>query len=727
MSIMAVLLSLLFSSAHLPTFSRVHFWKLAVYRRKTWLSLYVNRCCTSETSVSTSGHLISGIDKYKDLQKYFIRKLKAVYHRFSDIPDHSVVYGHHHVYYTEDDGIYRMDKRQMDQKPEKVLNLELISGEEEKTSLEKKQRFQWLIQRIRLSPQEQHLAASMKCCHRGELRFVVVRLGEGKSLPLDPQHIMFTLDKVFSFEWATDEVLFYTTLEGLRSSTVFRLDLASSGKKITSVYEETQPDVFVEVGLSRDRQILTINCNSRTCSEVLLSDVATSQLEPCVVQPRQLDLLYHVEHWRRWLIILASTGPGQEYQVVQAPLSEPSMASWVSLFAPGPGTAIKDMDVVGDHCVLVARTPTSELVLIVVPLTHPKEAYVLPLPCWACAIETKKPGLADQQNVLEFLVSSPVHTPVPYCLYPEKGVLLSGTEDGSFPESQAKFITTHLEACSQDGTLVPVTLFNAGPMEHLNRVPLLVHVYGAYGRDLSMVFCPEKRLLLEHGWALAYCHIRGGGECGLSWQRQARVEGKQRSVEDLQACLQHLFSIGVSSPSLTAVTACSAGAVPVGALCNRRPNLMQAVTLQAPFLDVLGTMEDPSLPLTLEDRDEWGDPVGNPKHRRIISSYCPLHNITPQRYPSMLLQAYSGDPRVPLAGVLKYTDRLKKAIFSHFSTKPTSEYKPEPNIVLNVQRGENHLGPDHFEQMVEEEALKLAFLYTELDLDPPRPTHKRRR
>ncbi|KAF0027113.1 hypothetical protein F2P81_019854 [Scophthalmus maximus] len=540
------------------------------------------------------------------------------------------VCGHHHVYFIEGDGIYRMDERQREL--EHVLNLGQVSGGEEKKGPkngERMQTFQWTIQRIRLSPQEKHLAATLKANHREELRCVVVKL-DRKMSSLDPSHIMLTLDKVFSLEWATDEVLFYTTLEGLRCSRVFRLDLTSSGSRITSVYEEERPDVFVEVALSRDRQILSINCNNRTSSEVLLIDTTAANLEPLLVQPRQLDLLYHVEHWRRCLVILANTGPGQEYEVVQAPLTDPSMASWVSLFVPGPGSAVKDMEVVGDHCVLAGTTPTNELVLTVVPLTHPMKAYTVPLPSWACAIETKKPGLADESKVLEFLLSSPVHPPVPYCLYLEDGLLLSGTEDGSFPVNRGNYTTRRLEACSQDHTLVPVTLFHAVPVEGLRQMPLLVHVYGAYGRDLHMEFCPGKRLLLEQGWTLAYCHIRGGGELGLSWQRQAQKEGKQKGVEDLQACLQHLFSLCVSSPSLTALTACSAGAVPVGALCNRHPHMMRAVSLQAPFLDVLGTMEDPSLPLTLEDGEEWGDPLGNPKHRLSITSYCPLHNISPQ-------------------------------------------------------------------------------------------------
>ncbi|XP_060943685.1 prolyl endopeptidase-like isoform X2 [Limanda limanda] len=683
---------------------------------------------TRENSTSPAEGLSSGLETYKVLQKYFNKRLRAMYRRISSTTDHSVVCGHHHVYFIEGDGIYRMDNRQRDLEPEQVLNVGQVSGgEEERGSKngERKQTFQWIVQRVRLSPQEKHLAATLRAAHREELRCVVVKLKREMTTSLDPLHVLTTLDKVFSCEWATDEILFFTTLEDLRCSRVSRLDLIPGRSRITSVYEETRPDVFVEVALSRDRQLLSINCNSRTGSEVLLVDTTTTSVEPLLVQPRQPDLLYHVEHWRRTLIILANTGPGQEYQVVQAPLSNPSMVSWVSLFAPSSGSAVKDMDVVGDHCVLTVRTPTNELVLTVIPLTHPEKAYTVPLPTWACAIETQRPGLADQCKVLELLISSPVHPAVPYCLYPEDGLLLSDTEDGSVRENQDDYTTARLEACSQDGALVPVTLFHAGPVEGLRLAPLLAHVYGAYGRDLHMDFCPEKRLLLEQGWALAYCHIRGGGEKGLSWQRQACEEKKLKGVEDLHACLQHLFSSGVSSPSLTALTACSAGAVPVGALCNRHPHMIRAVTMQAPFLDVLGTMEDPSLPLTLEDREEWGDPIGNPKHRLSISSYCPLHNITPQCYPSMLLTAYSSDARVPLAGVLKYTEQLRKVIHTHFTTDPQSGCEPAPNIVLNIQPGANHLGPDDFELMLEEEALNLAFLYKELGLELPRRKRKK--
>ncbi|XP_008319888.1 prolyl endopeptidase-like, partial [Cynoglossus semilaevis] len=629
--------------------------------------------------------------------------------------DHSAVCGRHHVYFVDGDGIYRTDKSHKN--PEQVLDLEQVSGADDENRAGSRDR-KWSVQRIRLSPAEKHLAATLKANDRDEPRCVIVQL-EG----FKPSNVLLTLDAVFTFEWATDQVLFYTTAQGLRSSRVCRLDLSGCVHSITSVYEEQQPDVFVEVALSRDQEVLSINCSSRSSSQVMLLLQQQHRSRPHLVQERQPGLLYHVEHWRGHLIILANTGPGREYQVLQAPLSQPSMVSWVPVFTPDPGTVIKDMDIVGDHCVLTVRTNTNHLVLTVVPLMNQERVYTVKLPSWVCVVETRRAAVPEQTEVLELFIWSPVHSPHLLRLDPHLGLVSSGSE--ASPSTGDRYKTTSLEACSHDGSLVPVTLFHSASVEASRRTPLLLHVYGSYGLDLGMDFCPQKTLLLEGGWALAYCHIRGGAEKGLSWHRQARRGGKERGVQDLQACLQRLFSSGVSCPSLTAITAHSAGAVPVAALCNRQPHLMRAVSLQAPFLDVLGTMEDQSLPLTLEDRDEWGDPVANPKDRLSIASYCPRHNITPQCYPSMLLTAYSDDSRIPLAGVLKYSQQLKEAIDTHFSTNPQPEPGPEPNLVLNIKSGASHHGPDDFEQMLEEEALNLAFLHKELGLHPPRRRPRR--
>ncbi|XP_055083164.1 prolyl endopeptidase-like [Periophthalmus magnuspinnatus] len=694
------------TTSHLHKLNQFFIRKHVIFKR-----LVLPRCYSSDNSCPTSG-----AERYRDSQRHFSRRVRATRLRFSAVPNYSRVYGRHHVYFIDTNGIYRIDQRR-DNSLEKLLDLERF--------LEKGGSGRWCVQRIRLSPQETRVAVTLKHSHEEKQRCVIISVAHESLFPSVQPRVIFTLEKVFSFEWATDDVLFYSTLDGLRSSSVFCLDFSKNGK-ISSVFEESKLDVFVEVALTRDQKLLTINSNSRSSSEVHVIDKENPSHQPILVQRREPDLLYHVEHWKGSLIILTNTGPGQEYQVVQASLSKPSVDSWLPLFTPHPGFTIKDMDIIEDFGVLTTRTPSHHLGLTVISLNKPDVLYFMELPSWSCTFEPKKADVRGKNNTLEFLISSPVHPPNQFCLLPEEALVLSAKDNKRYTDELNAVITSRLEARSKDDTPVPITLFHAARLEALKEAPMLVHVYGSYGRDLNMEFCPKKRLLLELGWALAFCHVRGGGESALYWHRQARVEGKRKSVDDLVACVQHLFSSGVSSSSLTALTARSAGAVPVGALCNLHPHLVKAVTLQAPFLDVLGTMADSDLPLTLEDREEWGDPVGNPEHGRIIATYCPLHNITPQRYPSMLLTAYSADSRAPLSGTVKYSEEIQKAVNSHFTLNQTSERGRKPNIVLNVQPGAHHTQED-FDLTVNEDALELAFLYKELGLDLPRPVRKKKR
>uniref|UniRef100_A0A2K6UI64 Prolyl endopeptidase n=1 Tax=Saimiri boliviensis boliviensis TaxID=39432 RepID=A0A2K6UI64_SAIBB len=263
----------------------------------------------------------------------------------------------------------------------------------------------------------------------------------------------------------------------------------------------------------------------------------------------------------------------------------------------------------------------------------------------------------------------------------------------------------------KDGKLVPMTVFHKTDSEDLQKKPLLVHVYGAYGMDLKMNFRPERRVLVDDGWILAYCHVRGGGELGLQWHADGRLTKKLNGLADLEACIKTLHGQGFSQPSLTTLTAFSAGGVLAGALCNSNPELLRAVTLEAPFLDVLNTMMDTTLPLTLEELEEWGNPSSDEKHKNYIKRYCPYQNIKPQHYPSIHITAYENDERVPLKGIVSYTEKLKEAIMEH--TKDTGEGYQAPNIILDIQPGGNHVIEDSHKKIT----AQIKFLYEELGLD----------
>uniref|UniRef100_A0A672LIC2 Peptidase S9A N-terminal domain-containing protein n=1 Tax=Sinocyclocheilus grahami TaxID=75366 RepID=A0A672LIC2_SINGR len=442
------------------------------------------------------------------------------------------------------------------------------------------------IQRVRLSPSETMLAVTVKKDHHEETRCVLVHLG-GLILR---QKALLVLDNVLSFEWVTDDVLFYSTQETLRCLRVFRLHLSDSGVQTTLVYEEKDPEFFVEVSRSRDQRLVTINCSSKISSEVWFVDSKTRLSFPTLIQSRQPGLLYHVEHSDNYLFILANTGANQEYQLLRAPLASPSKPHWVPLFSAVPGTVIKDMELLQDHCVFTVKDSQCRLQIQTLSTQEPYQLNTHKLPHWACDLSLQRVGTVDRGS-FGFLLSSPVHPPVHY-LYSSREQKLSVTEDNTKYMSLTEFNTTRLQAASQDGTMVPLTLLHIPALSELHKAPLLLHVYGAYGVDLNMAFSPEKRLLLEDGWALAYCHVR-------YW----------------------------------------------------------TTTLIMFF------------------------------HRYINVQKVGL-------YPSMLITAYSEDRRVPLSGVMKYVERLKKAIQMYITRVGVNARVPA--VILDLQPGGDHFGPEDF-------------------------------
>ncbi|XP_041107663.1 prolyl endopeptidase-like isoform X3 [Polyodon spathula] len=513
----------------------------------------------------------SQLQKYRTLEAIFRMKVRTAHAQFADAAERPVVHGRNHVYFEEGGCIYRRSLANDRGEPQVLLSLEDVAWANPAEAS---------FQRVRLSPQEKYLAATVKSGRSEEAGFAVVRLGSTPAVT----HIQ---TPVFSFEWATDNILFYTSQKNLQSLQVYSLVFGEEQPRRTLVYEEQDPRFFVEVMSSKDKRFLTINCNSKSCSEVHLVECRSPLLPPVLVQPRTAGLIYHVEHNEGQLYILTNAGPAREYQLMRAPLISPALKHWQLLYQPAVNTRLIDMELFQKHCVMAMRGRT-QLYLDIIPLDEPTQVSTVELPQWACALEA---GLNShlRSNTFHFLLSSPVQPP--------RAFFYSLHEDQLYQQQEAQatacrtdYQTLRTEAQSMDGTAVPMTVIHRRTAEELPRSPLLVHVYGAYGVDLNMAFKPESRVLLDEGWTLAYCHVRGGGELGLGWHARGRLTQKHRGLEDLQACVLHLFQLGVSRPGLTALTGSSAGGVLAGALCNRCPELLRALILQAPFLDVLGSL-----------------------------------------------------------------------------------------------------------------------------------------
>lgn len=624
--------------------------------------------------------------QYLDEAPYFHQRLERIYKQYSDSFESSLIKIGDFTYFEEEGGIFRA--RQNEGLVENVLLLEDLDFPVGR------------IQRIRISPDQERLAASVTVGNSEEARCIIVNL-------LKLQHIEYVIPNVFSFEWTTNNILFYTEQKNVRCSRVFLCDF-TEGNYTKLVYTETNPRFFVDICCTRDKRFLSINNNSKTSSEVWLVDCHRPLDPPFLVQQRTAGVIYHVEHWNNILYILSTLGENAEYKLMKTPVDSCTLDRWQLIYTVKE--KLVDLEMMNDHCAMVLKH-SNVLYLTVISLASETVVLSTQLPAWACSFESES-LCGSGSSSLGFKLSSPVQQPVRfvYSLAANK-LFVEAYQD---VQNANHVCSVRLEAESKDGSLVPITVFHK-PCQKFKDCPLLVHVYGAYGIDLSMDFKPESLLLLEDGWILAYCHVRGGGELGNRWHEEGRLENKRNGLDDLKACVTQLHKLGYSEPGLTALTAASAGGVLAGALCNNYPDLIRAVVLQAPFLDVFNTMLDANLPLTLEEQEEWGSPLSSEKSMEYIKSYCPYQNIKPQNYPSVLITVNKNDQRIPLIGLLRYVIRLRQAVADYIASN--KEGPTASNIVLHIQPGGSHCNSPFWEDSLNEVAEQYAFLYKELGLE----------
>jgi oligopeptidase B len=274
----------------------------------------------------------------------------------------------------------------------------------------------------------------------------------------------------------------------------------------------------------------------------------------------------------------------------------------------------------------------------------------------------------------------------------------SAVEGGFDPE---RYVVEWTHAQAADGARVPISLVSRKDVPRDGTAPMLLYAYGAYGASMAAAFDPRRLSLLDRGVVFAQAHVRGGGDLGKRWQEQGRALAKNVGVGDLIAVAQHLIARRYTSPDRLAVQSLSAGGVLIGAAVNLRPELFKAVVLQGPFLDVVNTMLDPTLPLTVPEYIEWGDPRIK-AHYDNMKAYCPYSNIRAQGYPAILLMTTLDDSQVMFWEPAKYAAKLRA-------------HKTDANpLLLKVGAGTGHVGPSGRYDALREKAFVYAFLLSQI-------------
>lgn len=503
-----------------------------------------------------------------------------------------------------------------------------------------------------------------------------------------------------SLAWSADgRFLFYVVLDAAhRPCKVLRHRLGSDPTEDVTVYEEPDPGFFLGLGVTGSRRYIEISSHDHVTSEIRLVDTEAPEEAPRLVAPRIAEERYALAHDapRGRFLILTNRDGAEDFKVVEAPEIAPGRENWRDLLPHEPGRLRLDLHLLRDHLVLLERIDALPRITVARladgaghEIAFPEAAYSLGL----------LPGHEYVTTRLRFIYSSPA-TPQQtwdYDLESRERLLRKQQEvpSGHDPES---YVVERLHAPAEDGESVPITLLRRRDTPLDGSAPLLLYGYGAYGISIPSAFQPNRLSLVDRGFVHAVAHVRGGMDKGWAWYREGKLAKKQNSFSDFIACAWHLAGAGYTTPGNIAIQGGSAGGLLVGAVLNRAPDLFRAAVGEVPFVDVLNTMLDASLPLTPPEWNEWGNPLQSVEAFATIRGYCPYQNVVARDYPHILVTAGLTDPRVTYWEPAKWVAKLRAL-------------KTDDNLLLlRTYMSAGHAGAAGRFDKLEEVALVYAFL-----------------
>jgi oligopeptidase B len=526
-----------------------------------------------------------------------------------------------------------------------------------------------------------------------EYTLQVKDLGTGKLL-LDRR------DKVTRVAWAADNrTLFYVTEDSAkRPYRLYRHVLGKDNDEL--LYEEKDGLYELDIARSRDRTYLFVACESLTASEVRVqpSNRPTDPLR--LLLPREADHEYHVEH-RDGLFYIRTNKDAKNFRLVTAPVDDPQPKNWKELVPNRKDILLEDVDLFARHAVLHERGGARERLRVLDfqtgklrDLEFPEAAFSL----------SDSPNPEFQTTAFRFQYQSLVTPPsvFEYDLDRHERKLLKQTEVlGGYDPGQ--YTTERLVAAAEDGTKIPVSLVYKQGLRRDAKSPLLLYGYGAYGYSLPITFEAKRLSLLDRGVVYALAHVRGGREMGEDWRDQGKMLHKRNTFTDFIAVADHLVAQKYTSRDRLAIEGGSAGGLLIGAVVNLRPDLCKAAVLHVPFVDVINTMADESVPLTVQEFIEWGNPKVK-KEYDYLKSYCPYTNIAAKDYPAMLVRTSLNDSQVMYWEPAKYVAKLR-------ATKTDKNM-----LLLKTNMAAGHGGASGRYDALRETAFTYAFLLNQFGL-----------
>jgi len=506
---------------------------------------------------------------------------------------------------------------------------------------------------------------------------------------------------VSSVAWAADSTTLFFTQEDPVSKRSYKLGRCELGTgKIDILYEEKDEIFGIGLGTSLDRKYLFCESESKLISEVRALPADTPHGEWKVMAPRRNDHKYSADH-REGLFYFVTNKDAKNYKVATAPVATPDESHWTDFVPADPEVKVDDITLFAKYAVVSERKGGLPRLKVIDFATHAATEIPFPEPSY----EAEMAANAEYDTtVVRFSYQSPVTAPSVFAYDMSTGARTLVKQDevlGGY--SPKDYACERIYAKASDGTDVPVTLVYRRELREKGPQKLFLYGYGSYGYSLPDTFSSTRLSLLNRGVIYALAHVRGGGELGEPWRDAGRMKEKMTTFTDFISCAQHLVSSGYTTPEKMATSGGSAGGLLMGAVLNLRPDLFKCAVVKVPFVDVINTMLDASLPLTTEEYTEWGNPNVAEEYSW-IRAYSPYDNIKRQAYPAILVTTALNDSQVPYWEGCKFVAKLRAM-------------KTDTNVLLlkvNLDPA-GHGGASGRYDALHEVAFDYAFTLTELN------------
>ena len=502
-----------------------------------------------------------------------------------------------------------------------------------------------------------------------------------------------------STAWSSNNINFFYVKKNeqtLRPEKVFLHDISKPKDLDTLIYFEEDETFSVYVNESKSKEYIFLASHSTLTSEYQFIKSSEPFSDFKLIQKRTRNLEYSVSHFKDKFYIMNNKDGAHNYKISETSIENPSSENWIDILGHRDNVLLEDFEIFNDHWVVTERE--NGLTRIKVKRWDETEDYFIPVSGKTYSISgSLNPNFGTSSFRFSYTSLSTPTTIFEYDMNSKTKKIL---KQRTVPNSKFKsdnYIEKRLWADSRDGVKIPISLvYHKNTALDLN-TPLLLYAYGSYGYTIDPYFSSNRLSILDRGFIFAIVHVRGGQYLGRSWYDGGKLLNKKNTFNDFIDSTNFLISSGISSARHIHAMGGSAGGLLMGAILNESPSLYKSVIASVPFVDVITTMLDESIPLTTGEYDEWGNP-NNKKYYNYIMSYSPYDNIKNQDYPNIMVTSGYHDSQVQYWEPTKWVAKLRA-------------YKTDSNVLFLVTNmGAGHSGPSGRFNSLRETANEYAFI-----------------